>query len=105
MADLVHKTVTVTAVATSIADLLNLSDAEDIPLQSLSLQGGTGAAAIFVGGPGVTTTDFGIRLPAAAAGVPSPPERFEYYARPVKLSEIYVVGTPGNLLHVCGFTW
>lgn len=108
MADLVHKTVTLQITAKSLATLLDIvpGSSADVPLQSLSLQAdGGNAGATFVGGPTVSTTDYGIRIPAAAAGVPSAPERFELLARPVKLSEIYVVGSANEKLHVCGFTW
>lgn len=108
MAALLHKTVTLQATAKSLAALLNITAGgpDDLPLQSLSLQAGTANAnGVFVGGPAVSSTDFGVRIPAAAAGVPAAPEKFEFYGRPVKLSEVYVVGTADEKLHVCGFPW
>lgn len=108
MADLLDKTVTLQITAKSLAALLNITPggADDIPLQSLSLQAdGGNAGATFVGGPTVSTTDYGIRIPAAAAGVPAAPEKFQFYGRPVKLSEVYVVGSANEKLHVCGFPW
>jgi hypothetical protein len=103
---LVHKTVTLTAAGTSLAALLGLTAAQDVPLQSLSLQpdGGNGNP-VFIGDAGVTTTDWGMRLAAAAGGVPPVPQNFSWYGRPVKLSEIYAVGTAGEKLHVCAFAY
>jgi hypothetical protein len=108
MADLVHKTVTVTAAARSLTSLLGLqdSDALNVPLQTLTLQAdGGNSNPLFVGGPGVTTSDWGIRIPTPAASVPAAPQEFSLMVRPVKLSEIYIVGTAGEKVHVCGFPW
>lgn len=108
MADLVHKTVTVTAAATNVASLLGIAagSSTDVPLESILLQAdGGNANPLFVGGPGVTTLDWGVRIPTPTANVPAAPVEFSLMVRPVKLSEIYVVGTAGEKLHVCGFTW
>lgn len=102
-----HRTATLTIVGTSLKALLGLTDAEDVPYEHLTLQAdGANGNPVFIGGPGVTTTDYGVRLPASAAGVPHwPPMWYELTARPVKLSEIFVVGTAGEKLHVGGIEW
>ena len=99
-----HFTATLTAVGTSLKTLLGLTDSQDIPLQSISLQADpANAGAAFVGGTGVTITDYLVRIPIPVSSVPSPPLIYESgTARPMKLSEVFVVGTAGDKLHVGG---
>ena len=101
-----HFTATVTAVARDLKTALGLLDSEDIPLQSLTLQADPeNAHPVFAGGAGVTTTNYCVRIPAPPQGEPGYPIKYEPAARPVKLSEIYIVGTAGEELHVGGFAW
>lgn len=78
---------------------------DDIPFRSLWLQpDGATANAMFVGSSSsVSATNYGVRLPASASGVPSAPSIFEYSGEgPLKLSHFWVLGTSGEKLHILG---
>jgi hypothetical protein len=107
MADYAHYVATVTGAAQRLSTLLDLDAAEDVPFEHLTMQAdGANGNPIFIGGPGVSATSYASRIPASAAGVPHwPPLWFELTARPVKLSEIFVMGTVGEKLHIGGFPW
>lgn len=65
--------------------------------------GGTNANPVFIGGPGVTTTDYGVRLNAAAAGVPPAPFSLcDHLPHPkfVTLADVYVIGTGAETVTV-----
>jgi hypothetical protein len=77
----------------------------DVPFRSLHLQpDGANANAIFLGASAALTTSvYGVRLPASASGVPSAPYVFEFSSEgPLKLSHLYVRGTSGEKLHIFG---
>lgn len=106
MADMFHRTITLTATGTKLSALASLQAQEDVPLQSLTIQAdGANANPVFLGGSGVTITDYGIRIPTPSGGVPAAPVFYESGNRPVKLSEVFVVGTPGEKVHVGGFIY
>lgn len=55
----------------------------------------------YVGGSGITSADYGVRLPAPSAGIPPPPHIIgEFADGTVALSDIYVIGTVGEKLHL-----
>lgn len=68
----------------------------------LSLQpGAANANPVFLGGAGVSTTVYGTRLPAAAAGVPPPPHIVaEFEDGALGADDFYVIGTLNDTLHV-----
>ena len=68
----------------------------------LSLQpGGANSNPVFIGGPGVSSTDYGTRLPAASGGVPPPPHVIaEFYDGALSAQDIYVYGTAAEKLHI-----
>ena len=68
----------------------------------VSLQPGEGNVnPIYVGGVGVTALNYGVRLPAPAAGIPPPPHIIgEFADGTVSISDIYVIGTLNEKLHL-----
>lgn len=74
----------------------------DIAMITLTLQpGGANANPIFVGSAAdITSSDYGYRLEAAAAGVPPAPFVLEFTRGVMRLSQIYVKGTATETLHV-----
>lgn len=70
---------------------------------------GTNAAVTYIGSAdGVTSTNYGVRLEAGAAGIPPAPFNAGEFAMghgpssrsPHKLSDFWVLGTTGDFLHV-----
>jgi len=76
--------------------------ADDLPAQFVVLQpDGANGAAVFVGGTSsVSSTVYGFSLPAGAAGVPPPPFPLSAYMGRFRLSDIWVIGTNTQKLHV-----
>lgn len=73
-------------------------------IRTVTLQPGTAnSEAVYVGASGVTTSDYGVRIPASVAGVPPPPlmlgETQSQYGH-FKLSDVYVIGTSDETLHL-----
>jgi hypothetical protein len=68
----------------------------------LSLQpDGANANPVFLGGPGLTTSDYGTRLPAASGGVPPAPHVIaEFSDGSMAVQDFYVLGTSTEKLHV-----
>lgn len=98
-----HYTVTLTATATPVLTLVDPTlargGARDEAFRFISVQAGkANNSDAFVGGPTLTTTDYGVRLDP---GDTAPPLDLvgHYDAGPVKLSDIYVVGAAGEKLH------
>jgi hypothetical protein len=78
---------------------------DDVPFRALHLQpDGANGNAIFLGSSAsVTSSLYGVRLPASASGVPSAPYVFEFSSEgPLKLSHFYVLGTANEKLHILG---
>lgn len=101
-----HYTVTLTATATPLLTLISASFAvggpRDEAFRFLSVQAGkANTNDAFLGGSTLTTSDYGVRVDA---GDTAPPIDIigHYDSGPVKLSEIYAVGTAGEKLHVFG---
>jgi hypothetical protein len=101
-----HRTGTLSGSAQNLLALLfpaAPTAANDFACTYIALQADpAAAAAIFVGEEGVTTTDYGVRIPIPATSVPAAPFAIGPSAgeAPVKLSSIYVVGTAADKLHV-----
>lgn len=95
-----HYTITLSASATnfSAADAARA----DVPIISIDIQADpANANAAFIGGPGVTTTDYGTRISVPVSGVPDPPYPMGSGAKgKITLSDIYAVGTAGQKLHL-----
>lgn len=95
---------TVAATAAPLSDVLpNTENINDKPIHSISLQAGAANGnPVLIGGPGVTTTDYGVRIPAAVAGVPAAPYIPSDFFRPGrnKLSDIFCIGTANEKLHM-----
>ncbi len=83
---------------------------DDIPVLSVALQpGAANSGAVYVGSTPATLSSaaYGVRLPAAVAGIPSAPFQLEPAGQggPMKISDFYVLGTANDTLHllVVGF--
>jgi hypothetical protein len=68
----------------------------------MSLQpGGANANPVYLGGPGVSSTDYGTCLPAASGGIPPPPHVIgEFYDGAIAVADFYVIGTASQKLHI-----
>lgn len=78
------------------------SGAYDYPCTFLTLQpGGGNANPIYLGDDAsISSTDYGFRLEAATGGIPPAPFVFDPPVGNVKLSDLYVLGTAGETLHL-----
>jgi hypothetical protein len=99
-----HKTITIAATAKSAYELLYgaalPTDGRDVTFRGLSIQGEAAGAAMAIGGDAtVTITDYGILIPATSVVVFN---LGSYFAGPVRLSDIFIIGTVGNKLHLFG---
>jgi hypothetical protein len=96
-----HYTVTLTAAAQSVAAALGLTATTDRPFRSLTFQPGkANTNDAFIGGAGVTVANYGLRLdpadtaPALVLG--------GYDSGGLKLSNVYLIGTAGEIVHILG---
>lgn len=100
----VHRTVTLTGSAQQLIAGLNTDAAANIPIREITFQadGGNGAAVLVGGSNSVSTSDWGLSIPAGAAGVPAAPLKLGPYAwsGPMKLGDFWVIGTADQKLHV-----
>jgi len=73
----------------------------------ISLQGGAAnAGAIFVGSDAtVDSTNYGMRIPAAVAGLPGPPLFFGPFNRAMKFEGIWVFGSSTEKLQIFAIEW
>ncbi len=102
-----HKVLTLSGAAQDLLDAFGLNSpiggADDVACSFISLQpGSANANPVEVGGPAVSLTDYGARLPAANAGIPPSPYVIEPggSAGVVRLSSVWVIGTVGEKLHI-----
>lgn len=88
-----------------------LGAAEDSQMAGLWLQPrSTNAGAVYIGTDNtITSTSYGVRIPAASAGEPPAPFSLGDFSRggtghgsksPIKLSELWALGTSGDFLHI-----
>lgn len=80
----------------------------DVAVSSLNVQADTGNSnVIYFGTAGVSATDFGFEIPIPTAGVPAFPYVTGPFDRggPFRLSEIHVIGTADEILHVLYIWW
>lgn len=103
-----HYNLTITAAARRLSDALTIPPgaplaAMDVPLRAITLQGNTDSAAMHIGGDNtVSATVWGVRIPAAAGGIPAAPITFGPFSNsgPIKLSDFWVFGTANDILHI-----
>jgi len=105
-----HLTVTLTGVAQRVSDSLvdpTVGGMQDIPFRQWAVQAGAANAnPAFLGGAGVTNADYGIRVPTPVGGIPDPPIVLGGFdTGPSKPSDVYVIGTLGEVLHFCGIPY
>lgn len=73
----------------------------DIAAEAIYIQpDGANANPIYLGGEGVSVADHGFSLPAGAAGVPPSPFKLDAYTSRVKPSQMYVIGTAAQKVHI-----
>lgn len=88
-----------------------LAGADDSQLAGLWIQPrGTNSAASYLGAASnITSTNYGVRFPAAAAGEPPAPFSLGDFSRggagwgaksPITLAELWALGTTGDFLHI-----
>lgn len=73
------------------------------PLRAIHLQAaGANSGAIFVGDDAqVSSTDYGVRIPVPATSVPAAPFSFgDFESGPLKLQDVWVIGTGDDVLHI-----
>lgn len=94
--------ITMTGSAQRLSTLMSLTSELDVPIRALVMQpAGANAGVIYVGDASVSSTDYAFRLEAATAGIPPAP--FILGETPngtFRLSEIYIVGSNNEVLHV-----
>jgi hypothetical protein len=100
-----HYTMTLSAVAQPLSVVLAVAQrggTQDEAYRSLQVQADkANTNDAFLGGPTVTTADYGIRVdPADTAGPITVCDGFS--EGPIKLSDIYAVGTAAEKLHIFG---
>ena len=99
-----HYVLTLNGSAQRLSSVLtntNPGGPNDEAFRFLTLQSGkANTNDIFVGGSTVSATDYGMRLDPTDT-IP-PIDMGHYDAGPVKLSEIYVIGTNNEKLHIFG---
>lgn len=101
MPALAHYTVTLTASARSVKAALGLTEAQDLPLVDVTAQPGkANTNDAFLGGAGVSTTDYGKRLDPA--DTQEPYDVCHSGIVSIKPSQIFLVGTAGDIVHIFG---
>ena len=98
-------TLTLNGSAQALSSVLPNAARDDIPFQSLHLQpDGANANPVYLGtSSSVSSSSHGVRLPAAATGVPPAPYIFEAVGQgQLRLSALYVLGTNAEKLHILG---
>lgn len=98
-------TLTLSGVAQPLSSVLAnpaIGGPDDEPRVSLFLQpdGGNGNPVFVGGSSAVSSTLFGVRLAIGAAGVPPDALKLEPAMSPIRLSDIWVIGTAAQKLHI-----
>jgi len=80
---------------------------ENVGFRQLKLQADDGnTAPIFVGDSEVSAASHGLFIPLPPGNVPGPAEDLgPFEAGPIKLSEIYAIGTADEILNIVGYTF
>jgi hypothetical protein len=94
-----HYVVTLSGSAEALTPPGRLGDAR---IRWVSLQpGAANSNPVYVGGPAVSATVYGTRLPAASGGIPPAPHVIaEFEDGAVQMADFYVIGTAAEKLHV-----
>lgn len=101
-----HKVLTLTGAAQSLLTAFGAAEppggANDPQCGFISFQAGAANAnPFFIGGPGVSATDYGVRIPVPAESVPAAP--FVFSGGPnvgARLSRAFVIGTADEVVHI-----
>lgn len=101
-----HYALTLTGAAQRLSSVLSPDDqANRRAFRELALQAlGSNSNPIYVGGSSsVSATDYGFRINVPTGGVPDSPERLGAYdTGPLRLEDLWVIGTGSEVLHVLG---
>ena len=99
-----HYTLPVTAVAQRLSDVYAdgvgvINAVHDVPYRQILLQAEAGKNDVFLGAVGVTAAVYGVLVPTAQS---SPPivTLGPFEMGPLKLSDLYAIGTVGTDLHI-----
>lgn len=93
-----HKVLTLSGAAQQLAAALDLPG---VRVRSISLQAGAANAnPVFLGGPEVSATVYGVRLPTPVTNIPAAPYMLEDADESTTLENWYVIGTSTEKLHV-----
>jgi hypothetical protein len=99
LAPLSHYTLTLTGGAQRVSTVMNQADG--VRIRKISFQAGAAnAAAVYIGGPGVSDTDYGVRIPIPVSTVPEAPYLYEDPDEGLTLGNIYVFGANTEKLHL-----
>lgn len=95
-----HHTLTMTGSAQQLSAAI--ADALPLPIRTISLQPyAANAAVAYVGGPGVSSTSYGVRLEIPVTSIPPAPFVLgEFQTGWVKLEDLYVNGANGEKLSI-----
>lgn len=90
-----HVTVTLTGAAQALVPQSGSNPT--INCKEVQIQGESGGAAVFIGGIGVTTTDYGQTIAATSV---TPVILRPNGGHAINLASTYVIGTQNNKIHV-----
>lgn len=104
-ARVVHLSVTLTGSAQQLT--LPQTGGKRTPIRGLGVQPRpAGANPVFLGGPGVTTTDYGVYVPGSVSSIPPAPLIInEMTAGSTDLEDWYIVGTLAEVVSVLVFAY
>ena len=108
MSQILQFNLTLDASIQPLSDVLALADGQVEPsFRELQLQADDGNTnPIFIGDSEVSATVFASFIPLPPANIPGAPLRLgPYEAGPLKLSEIFAVGTDSEVLNILGVTF
>lgn len=99
-----HATLTLDGTAQPLLDAFGdttVGGADDFPAQVLTLQpDGGNTHVVYYGGAGVTTADYAFRQEAPTATIPPAPIIISLADGRLKPSQMYVIGTAGEKVHI-----
>lgn len=110
MAQILQFNLTLDGTAQALSDALpGVEDVsiENVGFRELKFQADDGNSnPIFLGDSEVTAAIHAIFIPLPPTSIPGPPITLgPYEAGPLKLSEIFAIGTDGEVLNILGVTW
>ncbi len=104
-----HAVLTLDGTAQSLLSAFGAAEppggANDPACTFIALQAGAANSnAVFVGGPDVSASDYGARIPIPVTTIPEVPFTFPAGYGVVRLSSVWVIGTNAEVLHIL-YVW